>query len=351
MQQPDSSEFEIEVAPEDLPEGPEHGDGRDGTRKPPGEPSKLLTYMRLCRIPNVFTAFADVAMGYLFVNRGVEHWEALVALLAASGCLYTAGMVLNDVFDVEKDRVERPQRPIPSGAVSLPQARSLGLGLLIAGVVCALAAGWSGGGAIPYRSGVIGVALAVAILLYDGLLKSTIVAPWIMGGCRFLNVLLGMSLASTADGPSAALGYASHELAAAGGMGLYIAGVTWFARNEAQPERARGLLSFGVAVMIGGLTLLAFIPDLAPVGMRFRLPTSVWPFVIIFLMIAPLRRCLVAILGPTPGKVQTAVKQCILSLIVLNAALVMLTNPFGWALAVCALLIPTLLLGRWVYST
>ena len=73
----DSNEFKIEVAPEDeRPAEPE---------ATPEPPSLLLSYLRLCRIPNVFTSFADVAMGYLFVHRGVEHWEAFVTLLAASG--------------------------------------------------------------------------------------------------------------------------------------------------------------------------------------------------------------------------------------------------------------------------
>ena len=31
---------------------------------------------------------------------------------------YTAGMILNDVLDDDVDRRERPERPLPSGAVS-----------------------------------------------------------------------------------------------------------------------------------------------------------------------------------------------------------------------------------------
>ena len=40
-------------------------------------------------------------------------------LAAASALLYSAGMVLNDVFDVELDRQEQPYRPLPSGRIPL----------------------------------------------------------------------------------------------------------------------------------------------------------------------------------------------------------------------------------------
>ena len=83
-------------------------------------PSKLLAYVQLMRLPNVFTALADVVMGYLFTHNPDEGAGTLVGaipLLVATALMYSAGMVLNDVFDVEVDRVERPERPLPSGRV------------------------------------------------------------------------------------------------------------------------------------------------------------------------------------------------------------------------------------------
>ena len=44
--------------------------------------------------------------------------------------LYASGTALNDVFDFEVDRAERPGRPLPSGRVSSRSAAWLGgLGL------------------------------------------------------------------------------------------------------------------------------------------------------------------------------------------------------------------------------
>ena len=53
----------------------------------------------------------------------------------------------------------------------------------------------------------------------------------------------------------------------------------------------------------------------------------------------------------TRAHVQAAVKQAILSLIVLDASVALVTGPPVWALVILSLLLPPLLLGRWVYST
>jgi 4-hydroxybenzoate polyprenyltransferase len=76
---------------------------------------------KLVRLPNVFTALADIAVGAL----ALAVWGAWPAagglafalLFVASACLYSAGMVWNDFFDIEQDRRERPNRPIASGRV------------------------------------------------------------------------------------------------------------------------------------------------------------------------------------------------------------------------------------------
>ena len=72
--------------------------------------NRLLPYLQLFRAPNVFTAIADVAMGFLVVSRSLEAWGEFLLLAVASAALYTAGMVLNDVFDFEVDQRQRPHR-------------------------------------------------------------------------------------------------------------------------------------------------------------------------------------------------------------------------------------------------
>jgi hypothetical protein len=69
------------------------------------------------------------------------------------------------------------------------------------------------------------------------------------------------------------------------------------------------------------------------------------------LMFTVLRRGGTAAMDPTPKKVQAAVKHSILSLIWLDAATAIVVAGPAYGIAIALLLIPALLLGRWVYST
>ena len=99
--------------------------------------SNLPPWLELLRLPNVFTAIADVLAGFLFFHASFEPWQICALVVGASTMLYLSGMVLNDVMDREVDARERPERPIPSSRISLTAASSLGWSLLIGGVAAA----------------------------------------------------------------------------------------------------------------------------------------------------------------------------------------------------------------------
>lgn len=302
--------------------------------------SALLAYLQLFRLPNVFTAAADVLMGYLIAHGAFTPGVPLVVLLAASCLMYVAGMVLNDVFDIEQDARERPHRPIPSGRIHAGFARTLGRVMLAAGAACGwLATLWTG----DVRCGLVASALAVLVYLYDRVLKRTPLGPLGMGGCRLLNVLLGMSTAEVA--------WQTPHFAAAGGIGLYIVGVTWFARTEAVESRRLSLL-LATAVMLLGFVPLVALPRLETDTVRWAYAIAADRWHLFWGVIAALAgwRCLRAVLQPSPPLVQAAVKHAIMTLIVLDAAAAF---PAGGllTLAILLLVFPMLLLGSWVYST
>ena len=98
--------------------------------------------------------------------------------------------------------------------------------------------------------------------------------------------------------------------------------------------------------------MLAAFPRLGPPTARYYMePTLIWPFALSILMLPTLRRGLIGVVDPRPRRVQAAVKQSLFSLIVLDAAVCLLVCPWPYALGVLALLLPAILLGRWVYST
>jgi 4-hydroxybenzoate polyprenyltransferase len=302
------------------------------------------------RLPNVFTAIADVAMGFLFVRGSLDAPGQLACLIAASALLYTAGMVLNDVFDVAVDAKERPFRPLPSGQISLGTARVFGFGLLGAGVACGWLAGYlpDSDAALPWRSGLVASVLAVCVVAYDGFVKFTPVGPLGMGACRLLNVLLGMSAAPRLIS-AVLMGFGAAELLTAAGIGLYIVGVTWFARSEAESSRSVLLMAAMVVMACGVVVLGASAAYPTPAGWQM-LPRFYW-LLLLLLMVTVLRRSAVAAIDPTPQNVQAAVKHSILSLIWLDAATAAAVAGPMYGIGVAALLIPALALGRWVYST
>jgi 4-hydroxybenzoate polyprenyltransferase len=319
--------------------------------------SPLLAWLRLCRAPNVFTALADVSMGFLVARQALDELGIFVCLLASSAGLYMAGMVLNDVFDVEVDRKERPFRPLPSGQIALPTARMFGFGLLIAGIVLGTAAGYVAQSKdavpdLPWRSGAMAVLLAGSVLLYDGFLKKTPFGPVGMGLCRFFNVLLGMSVGHFATGPAWLLSFEYVELLPAAGIGLYIVGVTWFAKGEAGRSPVLHLLG-GMTVMIAGIAVIGWWGSLfhaQRINPGINAPYF-WLLLLVMLIVSQ-RRCLEAVLNPEPPQVQAAIKQCIFSLILFDAAITVFgTGKPEFGLGIALLIAPTMLLGRWVYST
>ncbi len=305
----------------------------------------LRAYAQLVRLPNVFTAMADIglaglASGALLDEPSASVVGAFLCLLAASSTLYMAGMVWNDVFDIEQDRQERPHRPLPAGKVRRSQAVFLGTALLALGLLLAALAGWDGErlrGTPLVRAGF----LAAAILLYDGWLKRTWLGPLGMGACRFLNVLLGLSLTG---GTIGAWGF---DLALA--VAVYIAGVTWFARTEARTSNREALVAAGM-VMLAGLLLGLALPDLAAARPARVTTSSLFPYLLVaygFVVGLPVIR---AINHPSPARVQAAVKTAVLGLVAFDAVLA--TALAGaWGLVLLVLLSPALYLGRRLYST
>ena len=69
---------------------------------------KLTSYFQLIRLPNVVTAAADSLAGWLLATGSVVEPNRWLPLVFASMVLYASGTALNDVFDIEIDRQERP---------------------------------------------------------------------------------------------------------------------------------------------------------------------------------------------------------------------------------------------------
>jgi 4-hydroxybenzoate polyprenyltransferase len=195
-----------------------------------------LTALRLGRVSNLPTVWTNALAGVVLSagSLGPGGWTLLLVGLSL---LYVAGMYLNDAFDADIDAAERPSRPIPSGEASRMAVFANGFGLLAGGMLCIAL---FGGGA-PQA----GLALAVAIVVYDAVHKQTALAPLLMGLCRLLIYPVAALASSGA--------FSSPLFWGAAGLLCYITGLTYAARQEAfdRIERMWPLAILAVPFLVG----------------------------------------------------------------------------------------------------
>ena len=181
----------------------------------------LRPYLQLVRIPTVFSSLSNAYAGY-WIGGGYPAWSSLWLGMIAAGLYVMAGMALNDIADLEVDRAERPDRPLPSGAISLPAAWSLVLGMFALALVLQYLANPA--------CAFVGVLLVGAIFLYNFGLKGTALGPLSMGLCRMLNLAAGMAL--NFSSPRVFLTQPIALYGALLSLGFYVALVTYLARDE-----------------------------------------------------------------------------------------------------------------------
>src|SRR3954462_4692150 len=128
---------------------------------------QLRGYLRLMRPANIVTAISDILAGVAIAgyftgnNEGEIRPLPVVLLVLSTIGLYGGGVVFNDVFDAELDKIERPERPIPSGLIQKSGAALLGTVLLLRGIVAACHVHMS-----FVTPGLIALITAIAALVY-----------------------------------------------------------------------------------------------------------------------------------------------------------------------------------------
>lgn len=97
---------------------------------------------------------------WVFPNR---FWEMGVLAYLVYFFIAAAGNVVNDIYDVEVDRINKPNRPLPRGAMSVGEAKVLAVVLWVTGCILAFM--------ISIPSGVLAVVFSTLGLLYAAKVK------------------------------------------------------------------------------------------------------------------------------------------------------------------------------------
>lgn len=292
----------------------------------------LRSYLKLVRFPAVFGSMSNAFAGYwIAAATGARAaGSSLLLALAAAALFVMAGMALNDIADIEVDREERPDRPLPSGEVPLSRAWFLVVAFFAIGLACQ----WLANPA----SAQVGVLLVVAIFLYNFAFKGTPVGPFSMALCRVLNLAAGMALGLPSLRAFASLPPPAYGVLVS--LGLYVALVTFLARDEVtgnSPGRAR-IYFIGLAAWFAGWATFAA---------TVRGWTAVAVAVALFLLAWLLRRPLAALRQSPSAPASTGrTVGGMLGAMPVTDSLGMLAAgaPFAWALGALLWMLP----GRWL---
>lgn len=343
---------------------------------------RLHDWAQLVRLPNVFTLLADCLAAAIVAAGLTWPLSAFLPTLLASLLAYWAGMILNDVVDLEEDREHRPDRPLVSGRISPVIAGHVASGMLLVGPILILAV-MTTHASLPLWMGIAflaSVLLSLAVRTYDSPLKRTPLGPPLMGLCRTLNILMvGFSMLAVTRGTSLAAAQVSVPgdapavekllvdsllpadaresvvipelpdvifprplLVLAVGIGIYIFGVTVYARREERDSSPMWLL-LGVLLEIGGLVVIGCLPFWAAEDQVWTLnPRQGYPLLILLIGLTVANRGIAGVLHPVPRKVQLAVKHAILTLILIDAAVVLMWAGAWYGCGVVMLLLPAL---------
>ncbi|PCJ63318.1 MAG: hypothetical protein COA79_00490 [Planctomycetota bacterium] len=149
----------------------------------------MLNYLRLIRLPNIFTSIADVLAG-AFIAVGLQtHFTfeiifPLFLLCISSACIYANGIIWNDILDLETDIKVRSERPLPSNKISLKSAYNLSIILIIIMIISSAL--------VSFTALLLSVFILLLAWLYDSWTKHSEIAGSItMGACRGFNLALG----------------------------------------------------------------------------------------------------------------------------------------------------------------
>lgn len=288
-------------------------------------------YLRLMRPANIVTAISDILAGTAisgyFINNdfGALPIVPVLLLVLTTIGLYGGGVVFNDVFDADLDKVERPERPIPSGLITKNKAALLGSVLLLMAIIAAFF--------VHQRflwSGVIAITIGVVALVYDKWGKHhAFFGPLNMGLCRGGNILLGMSIL-----PAAISEYWFIAIIPV----LYIAAITMISRGEVQGGSKSILVTAALfyVVVISSILIIAYNNSTTILTLLFLSLFGIMIFL-------PLQKALQNPTGPFIGK---AVKAGVLALIVMNAAWAVAFGAMFIALSIVMLLPISLLLAK-----
>ncbi len=127
--------------------------------------SKIKSYFILTRPLNVLLGILSIFLG-AFITGTIAPLQKVICACVSGGLILAGGNVINDYYDVDIDRVNKPFRPLPANQLQITQALTFARILFALGVFLSIF--------IQIFSIAMAVMTAVGLIFYSATLKRTI---------------------------------------------------------------------------------------------------------------------------------------------------------------------------------
>ena len=84
--------------------------------------TKILSYIKITRPINVLITFFVVVVAILITQKEQTDFSTILLASIAASLVAAAGNIVNDIYDVETDKISHPQRPIVLSEISKKEA-------------------------------------------------------------------------------------------------------------------------------------------------------------------------------------------------------------------------------------
>jgi len=102
---------------------------------------KFKDTIEILRPINDIMGSLTVIIGILNTKTGIDPIILIMNIILGVITYFFiagSGMVINDYYDIEIDKINRPERPIPRGSISLKQAKILWIAVALIGIIIAI---------------------------------------------------------------------------------------------------------------------------------------------------------------------------------------------------------------------
>ena len=96
---------------------------------------KLTSIVKIIRPLNFLITFISVILAAILCHPSEFSLVKILSAALAAGLTAAAGNIINDIYDIEIDKVNRPLRPLPSNKIKIKEAYGLYILLVVISII------------------------------------------------------------------------------------------------------------------------------------------------------------------------------------------------------------------------